>query len=72
LTARQPAGLTQRVENTNVSTQAMHAQRARDRVTIEADRFDRQKARGADKREHHRERKAKERDRHDGKQRNRH
>jgi hypothetical protein len=71
VTSRQPAGTTERADDTNASTQVMHAQRARNGVTVEADRSDRQKARGADTRERHEERKAKERDRHNGKRRNR-
>jgi hypothetical protein len=71
LTARQPAVITQRAENTNAGAQAMRTQRVRVRETIGADPADRQKARKANKGECDNERKGKKRDRHNGRQRNR-
>jgi hypothetical protein len=71
LTSHLTAGMTRRAERVDAGPQATLAQRARDGVGVEADRSDRQKAHGVDTREHHQERKAKQRDRHNGKQRNR-
>ena len=66
--ARQPATVTQ-PGDTNASTQVVLAQRTRDGATIGRHPTDRLKARSDTKRDN--ERKAKKRDRHTGKQRNR-
>jgi hypothetical protein len=67
----QSAGITQRLENTNTGAQAVRAQSARSGETIGVSPADRLKARNESKRERDNEPKAKKRDRHNGKQRNR-
>jgi hypothetical protein len=69
--SRQPAAVTQPGNSTDPGTQAMLAQRARGGQTIRANPADRLKARNDPKRERDDERKAKKRDHHNSKQRNR-
>jgi hypothetical protein len=67
--SRQPAAVTQSEDTTDAGSQAILAQRARDGETIGAHPADRLKARNETKRERDTERKAKQRDRHNGKHR---
>jgi hypothetical protein len=67
--SRQPAAVTQSEDTANNGTPAVLAQRARDGETIGAHPADRLKARNETKRERDNERKAKQRDRHNGKHR---
>jgi hypothetical protein len=67
--SRQPAAVTQSEDTTDAGSQALLAQRARDGETIGAHPADRLKARNETKRDN--ERKAKQRNRHNGKYRTR-
>jgi hypothetical protein len=67
--SRQPAAVTKPGDTTDTGAQAVLAQRARDGATIGAHPADRLKARSDTKRDRDNERKAKKRDRHNGKQR---
>jgi hypothetical protein len=67
--SRQPATVTQPGDTTDAGSPAVLAQRARDGETIGAHPADRLKARNETKRERDNERKAKQRDRHNGKHR---
>jgi hypothetical protein len=69
--SRQPAAVSQPGDTTDASARAVLAQRARDGATIGPHPADRLKARNETKRERAKDRKVKQRDRHNGKHRHR-